>query len=86
MNVEDVKKMYKGNESRIMNSLLENKIVRFITANITQEVKETEKASENTETAEKPAKKTTTRAKKSTGTTSKKTTKTTKKETSEESK
>ena len=86
MNVEDVKKMYKGNESRIMNSLLENKIVRFITANNTEEMKEDEKVSENKETEEKPAKKTTTRAKKSTGTTSKKTTKTTKKETSEESK
>ena len=94
MKVEEVKNIYKNDESRIISTLVENKIVRFISANNIQEVKAEENKEEVKEEAakeEKPvekkprAKKTSTTTKK-TSTTAKKTTKSAKKEATEESK
>lgn len=87
MKVEEVKNIYKNDESRIISTLVENKIVRFISANNIQEVKAEENKEEVKEEAakeEKPVEKKP-RARK-TSTTAKKTTKSAKKETTEESK
>ena len=85
MPVDQIKNIYKNNEAQVLNSLLENKIVRFIRANNIPEVKEENKVEEakaeegKTEVKEKKP-----RAKKTS--TTKKSTKTTKKEVSEENK
>lgn len=90
MKVDEIKNIYKNDEGRVISTLVENKIVRFISANNIQETKsdkkaevEEEKPADNKE--EKPAAKKP-RAKKTTSTTTKKTTKTAKKEVSEENK
>ncbi len=82
MKPEQVKDIYKNNESRIINTLFENKIVRFITANNIQETKENKEEVKVEEKVEEKAKKP--RAKKATST--KKATKTKEKEVSEENK
>lgn len=90
MKVDEIKNIYKNDEGRVISTLVENKIVRFISANNIQETKsdrkaevKEEKPADNKE--EKPAAKKP-RAKKTTSTTTKKTTKTVKKEVSEENK
>lgn len=83
MKVDEIKNIYKNDEGRVISTLVENKIVRFISANNIQETKSDKKAEEVKE--EKPAAKKP-RAKKTTSTATKKTTKTAKKEVSEENK
>ncbi len=83
MKVDEIKNIYKNDEGRVISTLVENKIVRFISANNIQETKSDKKVEEVKE--EKPAAKKP-RAKKTTSTTTKKTTKTAKKEVSEENK
>ena len=82
MKVDEIKNIYKNDEGRVISTLVENKIVRFISANNIQETKSDKKAEvkEEKPAAKKP------RAKKTTSTTTKKTTKTAKKEVSEENK
>ena len=89
MKVDEIKNIYKNDEGRVISTLVENKIVRFISANNIQETKSDKKAEVKEEKPadkkeEKPAAKKP-RAKKTTSTT-KKTTKTAKKEVSEENK
>ncbi len=87
MKVEEIKKIYKNDEGRVISTLVENKIVRFISANNTQEAKEekVEEVKEEAKADEKPAAKKP-RAKKTTTSTTKKSTKSTKKEATEEAK
>ena len=90
MKVDEIKNIYKNDEGRVISTLVENKIVRFISANNIQETKSDKKAEVKEEKPadnkeEKPAAKKP-RAKKTTSTTTKKTTKTAKKEVSEENK
>ena len=91
MKVDEIKNIYKNDEGRVISTLVENKIVRFISANNIQETKSDKKVEEVKEEKpadkkeEKPAAKKP-RAKKTTSTTTKKTTKTAKKEVSEENK
>lgn len=91
MKVDEIKNIYKNDEGRVISTLVENKIVRFISANNIQETKSDKKAEEVKEEKpadnkeEKPAAKKP-RAKKTTSTATKKTTKTAKKEVSEENK
>ena len=87
MKVEEIKKIYKNDEGRVISTLVENKIVRFISANNTQEAKEekVEEVKEEAKAEEKPAAKKP-RAKKTTTSTTKKSTKSTKKEATEEAK
>lgn len=90
MKVDEIKNIYKNDEGRVISTLVENKIVRFISANNIQETKSDKKAEVKEEKPadnkeEKPAPKKP-RAKKTTSTTTKKTTKTAKKEVSEENK
>lgn len=90
MKVDEIKNIYKNDEGRVISTLVENKIVRFISANNIQETKSDKKAEVKEEKPadnkeEKPAAKKP-RAKKTTSTTTKKTTKTVKKEVSEENK
>ena len=90
MKVDEIKNIYKNDEGRVISTLVENKIVRFISANNIQETKSDKKAEVKEEKSadnkeEKPAAKKP-RAKKTTSTTTKKTTKTAKKEVSEENK
>lgn len=90
MKVDEIKNIYKNDEGRVISTLVENKIVRFISANNIQETKSDKKAEvkeekpadnkEEKSAAKKP------RAKKTTSTTTKKTKKTAKKEVSEENK
>ena len=70
MKVDEIKNIYKNDEGRVISTLVENKIVRFISANNIQETKSDKKAEVK---EEKPA-------------ATKKTTKTAKKEVSEENK
>ena len=87
MKVEEIKNIYKNDEGRVISTLVENKIVRFISANNTQEAKEekVEEVKEEAKADEKPAAKKP-RAKKTTTSTTKKSTKSTKKEATEEAK
>ena len=90
MKVDEIKNIYKNDEGRVISTLVENKIVRFISANNIQETKSDKKAEVKEEKPadnkeEKPGAKKP-RAKKTTSTTTKKTTKTAKKEVSEENK
>lgn len=91
MKVDEIKNIYKNDEGRVISTLVENKIVRFISANNIQETKSDKKVEEAKEEKpadkkeEKPAAKKP-RAKKTTSTTTKKTTKTARKEVSEENK